>query len=190
MLPFSNHRESECKLILYDEPNFCGRCLVIEQQNTDFSNDPNFDNSVESVKVQGTCLWLMHHNTNFNRDVHKYGQSYLIGPQKYSNFSQWGGTSNQISSARALPPNGTEAIALFLHTNYGGYMVVLQDSQPNLGSINFDHRLSSFIVTGGSWTLYDHANYQGRSSTISGPKQHPHYPSQIGNDQVSSVRKN
>jgi hypothetical protein len=168
---------------LYDHGNYGGRSLLIKQQNADFGNDYYHDRA-ESAQVQGQCRWLLYQNSDFN------GQAHLILAQNYPSSIRWGGNGNRISSARALPPPGTEAIALFQHGQFRGRMLVLYASDPDLRSMtDFNDQLSSFIITGGRWTFYDHTDYSGRSSTH-GPGEYTGPPSGIGHDRVSSVLKN
>ena len=93
-----------------------------------------------------------------------------------------------MTSARALPSDGTTAILLFEDGNYQGRMTVLYGSHSNLPWIDFNDQISSIIITGGSWRVFDHSDYQGASSTL-GQGQYPTLAS-IGNDRISSVRLN
>ena len=164
---------------MYDQSNYQGRSLLIKQQNADFGND-YFNDRVESARVEGTCRWLLYENTNF------LGQEALINANNYDSPLSWGGSGNRVSSARALPPAGTEAIVLFQHTNFQGRMLVLYDSHSNLHDIDF-HDHSSSIVTGGNWRLFLHTLYRGSSATY-GPGDYASPPA-IGSDHLSSVRK-
>jgi hypothetical protein len=165
---------------VYDHSNYKGRSLLIKQQNADFRND-YFNDRVESAKVKGTCKWLLYQHINFD------GQAVLIDARNYPSYINWEGSGNRVSSARALPPDGTEAIVLFQHSNFRGRMLVLDKSHPNLPAIDFNDQLSSFIITGGRWKLYQHTMYRG-TSAMYGPGEYKSRPS-IGNDQLSSVKK-
>ena len=165
---------------MYDHGNYQGRSLLIKQQNADFRND-YFNDRVESARVEGNCRWLLYEHIDFE------GQAALINAHNYNSYISWGGSGNRISSARALPPAGTEAIVLFQHVNFRGRMLVLYNSHYNLPAIDFNDQLSSFIVTGGSWRLYQHSQYSGSRATY-GPGDYASQPA-IGNDQLSSVRK-
>ena len=174
-----------CSMRGYDNRNYRGRSIYIQQQNSDFRNN-YFNDKLESLRLYGSCQWLLYQHINFE------GQSYIVnGPGGYPSPHNWGGTGNRISSARALPPKGTKAIALFQHSTYRGRMLVLYGSNSNLPHLNFNDQVSSFIVIGGSWTLFEHINYQGRHATF-GPGQYSIHSLRGvgGNDKVSSVRKN
>jgi hypothetical protein len=66
-------------------------------------------------------------------------------------------------------------------------MLVLYASNSHLPAIDFNDQLSSFIITGGTWRLYQHSWYGGNGATY-GPGEYTGRPS-IGNDQLSSVKK-
>ncbi len=168
---------------MYDHGNYGGRSLLIKQQNADFGNDYYHDRA-ESAQVKGPCRWLLYEHSNF------IGQAHLIYPKYYSTSVGWGGYGNRISSARALPPPGTDAIALFQHGGFQGRMLVLYGSDPDLRSMSeLNDQLSSFIITGGRWTLYEDTHYHGRRATF-GPGDYKDVPpSKLGNDRVSSVHK-
>lgn len=180
---FATCRASGCDLRAYDKRNYRGRSLLMRQQNANFLND-YFNDRIESVKVHGKCQWLLYKHINFK------GRCYILNPGSYSNPRTWGGRGNHISSARALPPQGTKAIVLFQHTNYRGRMLVLHGSNSNLPAIDFNDQLSSFIITGGRWTLYEHVGYKGRRVKL-GPGM---YTSATvlgragGNDKISSIK--
>lgn len=115
--------------------------------------------------------------------------SHLLTAGYYSSAPRWGGSGNQISSARALPPDNTVAICLFQHANYQGRMLVLYGSNSHLPSLNFGDAISSIIITGGTWTLFEHSNYRGRSSRLVQGEYPDLHSFHIGGDSVSSVRR-
>ena len=156
----------------------------MRQQNANFKND-YFNDRIVSLTIKGHCQWLLYQHVNF------LGHSYILNPGNYPASYYWGGSGNHLSSARALPPKGKMAIVLFQHSKYRGRMLVLYKSHFNLPVIDFNDQLSSFIITGGSWTLFEHVNCQGRHATF-GPG---HYSTSttlggVGNDKISSVRMN
>ena len=176
-------RSCGCDLRAYDRSSYRGRSLLLRQQNANFQND-YFNDRVESVKVYGKCQWLIYQHVNFE------GQSYIVNPGSHSSASRWGGSGNRISSARALPATETKAIVLFQHTNYCGRMLVLYGSNSNLPAIDFNDQLSSFIIIGGHWALYEHTSYQGKSVTL-GPGKYTSASAlggAGGNDKISSIK--
>ena len=176
-------RSRGCYLRAYDRSYYRGRSLLLRQQNANFQND-YFNNRIESMRVYGQCQWLLYQSINFK------GQSYIVSPGSYSSPSRWGGSGNRISSARALPAKGTKAIVLFQYPYYRGRMLVLYGSNSNLLAINFDNQLSSLIITGGHWALYEHSSYRGKS-VILGPGKYTSASAlggAGGNDKISSIK--
>ena len=171
-----------CDLRVYDHSNYGGRSLLVKQQNAKFEND-YFNNRIESAKVHGNCKWLLYQGDNFNG-----GQTHLLNPGNYPSSIGWGGNGNLISSVRALPPQGTDAIVLFQHSNFQGRMLVLYETTRYFPNLEFNDQLSSFIITGGRWTLYQHGDYLGTSATY-GPGDYPTLPSDVRDNHISSVRK-
>ena len=173
-------KSSSCSMTVYDNTNYGGRSLFISQQNADLRND-YFNDKISSLRITGTCDWLLYTDTNFG------GTSYLVSPGNYPHYSNWGGSNDKLSSIRALAPAGTTAIMLFQHTLYRGRMLTLYSSESDFPSRGFNDQLSSFIITGGTWGLYQHTNFGGSSSSF-GPGKHPNLPSGVPNDYVSSAR--
>jgi hypothetical protein len=89
-------------------------------------------------------------------------------------------------------------IELFEHSGFGGRQVVLTDDESNLDAIhNFNDETSSCRVTSGTFTLFQHINYEGFSFTVcarGGPGSDGEYPNPSTladrNGVVSSVKKN
>ncbi|MCU0289904.1 MAG: beta/gamma crystallin family protein [Acidobacteria bacterium] len=86
---------------------------------------------------------------------------------------------------------------LYEHNNYQGQQILADGDIPDFRTKGFNDKLSSVIVTSGTFTLYEHINYLGFSVTIcskGGPGNNGYYPSAdfLGgrNDTYSSIRKN
>ena len=94
-----------------------------------------------------------------------------------------------ISSARALPPEHTTSILLFDHINYQGRMLALYTSSNHLPSLDFSDHISSVIVTGGHWTLFQHTNFTGISQGFGVGEYSNIHLEVVGGDSVSSVRR-
>ena len=173
-------RGCNCHALIYDEPNYKGRPLHLSQQNANFLND-FFNDRVESIQLAGNCQWLFYEHINF------LGRTHLLRAGYYASAPKWGGRANQISSARALPPEGTVIICLFQHVHFQGRMMVLYGSLPSLPFVDFDDHISSVIIVGGMWRLFVDADYTGESVRLG----KGYYPSvhyfKIGGDSISSV---
>jgi hypothetical protein len=163
-----------------------GRKVVIDSEVGSLKTQ-DFDDRIESIRTHGGCRWLAYRAPNF--EVY----TYILEPNRfYPNPSTWGGNANEISSVRPLPDSSTEAIVLFRYAHFGGRMVVLEDSVDDLSSIDFNDATNSFIITGGTWTLFESAGYTGKGAIL--PEgDYPTaaiYLSHIGGSRVlSSVRK-
>ena len=183
---FSSSSSCDCRLTVYDHINFGGRSLLILQQNALFINDW-FNDRVESAVITGSCVWIFYEDKNFNRQTYTTGNTHILQPGRYNTPISWGGPGNHISSARVLPPDGTIAIALFQHADFEGRMMVLYESDNHFKALDFNDEVHSVIITGGTWKLYEHSNYQGEHTQLSAG----HYPNlqtfTIGNDEISSV---
>lgn len=88
-------------------------------------------------------------------------------------------------------------IQLYRDSDYKAGAVTLTGDIKNLKEVNFNDVTSSVIVESGTFTLYQDADFEGWSVTVSavgGPADDGKYPSPkfLGdhNDSVSSVRKN
>ena len=164
-------------MTVYKHTSYGGRSLLISQQNADFRND-FFNDIVSSMKITGTCNWLVYTDVNFE------GTSFLLTPGDYPSYTSW--VNDKLSSARVLPPAGTTAIMLFEHHDFLGRMLTLYSSESDLRNRNFNDVLGSFIITGGTWTLYQHINYGGSSASFS-TSAYKLLPSSLTNDDISSV---
>ena len=71
-------------------------------------------------------------------------------------------------------------------------MVVLEDSVDDLSSIDFNDATNSFIITGGTWTLFENADFTGNGESF-GVGDYPNAAITLahvgGYGVVSSVRK-
>ena len=160
--------------------------------------DNDWDNKASSAVVSGGCQWILYDVAGFADTF--FGSSVIspsvISPGHYpysttsfTNISTFGLPDNILSAVRCLPTEGTPAIALFRHRLYFAEMQVINSSNPNLALTNFDNRVSSFIITGGTWQLYSGANYTG-SMVMHGQGHYPtpFFLTPIANDDLTSVR--
>ena len=170
-----------------DEENLEGRQVKISSEMGSLEIY-GFDNRIESIVTIGNCRWLAYRAPNF--EVYTY---ILNSNQYYQNPSSWGGRANEISSVRPLPPSGTPAIILFRYGYFGGRMEVLEDSNDDLSSIDFNDATNSFIITGGTWTLFENPGYSGQDESF-GVGDYPNAAVTLahlgGYGVVSSIRKN
>jgi Beta/Gamma crystallin len=88
-------------------------------------------------------------------------------------------------------------IRLFRDDDFEGGEIVRTDSDENLRDNGFNDVVSSVIVTSGTFTLYQDANFRGFSFTVcktGGPDSDGRYPNPQSlagrQDAISSIQKN
>ena len=86
-------------------------------------------------------------------------------------------------------------IILFEKDGFEGKSLTLTGSEPNLEARNFNDMVSSIIVRGGDWILYEHINYAGAQWTVGSYDGVDHdgaLPNSVNwsgeNDKISSVK--
>ena len=153
--------------------------------------DNGWNNRASSAIVSGGCQWILYDEADYAENASSPVSPPLIGPGSYPwNYrTTFGLPDNVLSAVRCLPAEGTPTIALFLHHHYYGEMQVFNSSNPNLALTNFDDRVSSFIITGGTWEFFSGANYTGSMVTHGqGLYPTPFFLRPIVNDALTSVR--
>ena len=173
----------ECWATVFDGKYCKGRSLKIYHQNANLSND-YFDNRIESLSLSGPCHWLFYKEPHF-----KGNPVHLLKPGVYFRPDKWEGTGNEISSIRAIPPEGRVAICVFSEVGFKGRMMVLEDSNPDLPDVDFDKQISSVIVTGGNWILYAEIQYVGARVSVGKGRYSNVDDLDIGMNTISSVKK-
>jgi hypothetical protein len=86
-------------------------------------------------------------------------------------------------------------IILFEKDNFSGKSLTLLADEPNFESRKFNDKVSSLIVRGGVWTLYEHINYGGRqwevryNGSVDNDGAYANHSQWSGeNDMISSVK--
>ena len=82
----------------------------------------------------------------------------------------------------------TESVTLYEHADYKGRKLTLTESTPNLVVKGFNDIASSVEVTKGTWKLWKHVGYKGKSFIVTPGKYNiGEIREKIGNDVISSV---
>ena len=171
-------------LTLYDGDIGSSPSLVLARTDSSLADD-GWDNRASSAIVSGGCQWILYGAAGFS------GYTSVIGPGSYPEFSTstFGIPENSLSAVRCLPEEGTQAIAFFEDCHYVGQMQVIYSSNSNLALTNFDNRVSSFIITGGTWEFFSETNYTGSMVTLGqGLYPTPFFLRPIANDDLTSMR--
>jgi hypothetical protein len=84
-------------------------------------------------------------------------------------------------------------VVLFEHANFHGAHKHLYGSEPNLNAADdnyFNDKISSFVITSGSWQFFRDANFSGPASNVFGVGRF-NWVETVGipNDSISSVRR-
>ena len=165
-------------LTLYDGSIGSSPSLVRTTSDSTLDNE-RWNDRASSAVVSGGCQWILYEHINY------YGTLAVISAGRYTFPSVF--PDNILTALYRLPAEGTPAIVLFENDYYRARRQVHTSSNRNLGS--FNDKVSSFIITGGKWQLYNHENYQG-SSVIRGQGLYP-TPSSlspVANDALTAVK--
>ena len=164
-----------CYAELYEHTNFGGRKLTVHGEIGHLEHN-SFNNAVSSAKIFGTCDWIF-----YEHDYH--GDPCILHPGEYASTYAWGQADNILTSLIPLPPPGSTALVIF-EEEFAGRVIVLHESTSDFGSYDFDNVASTYVVTGGTWCVYDFSDYEGRNETL--------YPGQYiapgGHDYASSAK--
>uniref|UniRef100_UPI00398F6D39 crystallin beta gamma X n=1 Tax=Pristiophorus japonicus TaxID=55135 RepID=UPI00398F6D39 len=142
---------------LYELRNFSGRRLAVTSDCPKLS-ECNFPERCNSVQVESGA-WVGYEGENYS------GRQYLwdvYDKREYSNYDKWLGTSDHISSVRAVREECSPSkICLYEKPGFSGRKVELQEDIPNLISRFSLNRFASARVLGGVWVVYQDPNYRG-----------------------------
>ena len=79
------------------------------------------------------------------------------------------------------------ACFLYEHINYEGCTLAVTGNVKSFVTVGFNDVASSLIVTKGTWTVYEHINFGGKSKEF-GPGVYPNFVGLGINDMVSSIK--
>ena len=166
------------KIVLYEHAQFKGRELALESSTSDLRSS-NFNDKASSVKVQ-SGTWILWEHINFT------GRSYKVGPGEYDFGVISAQIGNDVISSVELLPK----IILYERAQFKGRELALESSTSDLRSSNFNDKASSVKVQSGTWKLWEHISFTGRSYQVGrGDYDIGIISAQIGNDVISSVEK-
>ena len=159
---------------LYQNPNYTGCSYKVYGQNSNLSC---FSDQTSSIIIH-SGIWLFYDCPGYS------GKVVVLYPGYYANLCTMG-MNNIISSCRSIPSTYCTQIFLFAEKNYGGRMITLTGSDCNLCDNGFDNATSSFIITGGTWSMYNNPCY----CSCLGTYRQGFYPDlQCADNKVSSIQ--
>lgn len=184
------------ELSLYSRPNFDGREVNLRGVSADL-NEFNFNDRTSSVVVH-SGRWEVCEHADFG------GRCMVLERGEYPDM---GRLDNAISSVRELEVGRRhrwrdierarrdevrdegrgrgQPVVLFEHARFEGRQVGVYTDMRSLRDVDFNDKLSSFIINDGFWELCEHADFRGQCMTF-GPGS---YAGIVMNDQISSLRR-
>ncbi len=89
---------------------------------------------------------------------------------------------------RPFFPSTSASITLYDDINFGGASFGASGPVPSFAIFGFDNRISSFVISEGTWQLCEGPGYTGRCRVV-GPGRYSRTENAgLSNDQISSVR--
>ena len=151
------------QLILFEHDNFGGRRTQFNGSITDLGNS-GFNDTASSVIVE-RGQWQICENAFFG------GRCVTLRPGNYASLAQFG-LNDAISSARPEggggggrpPPGGggfRNRVVLYEGFNFTGRSYTFDRDALNLDNVGFNDRAQSAMVSSGTWTLCEDADFRG-----------------------------
>ncbi|KAA0711163.1 Beta/gamma crystallin domain-containing protein 1 [Triplophysa tibetana] len=167
------------KVQLFSEPGFQGEVLVLEESVAFLPDDFH----PMSCKVLAGS-WVVFDGPQFTENM------YVLEEGEYPNPEALGllNLNCRISSVHTVGNEfSVPSITLFCKSNFRGRKIIFTDDAPNLSLAGFDGRVSSLLVNGGIWVVYEYSNFRGRQVLL--------HPSEVGDwqkfrgwDRIGSLR--
>lgn len=170
-----------CTVRLYELPSGRGQVKRLPNfESVEDLKEIDFDNRISSIKILGPCRWIFYDEASYN------GEATIYEPGAHVSL---GDKDNTFSSLRPLPPQGSISAVVFEYANYRGSMMVLRKRYNRLDRMDFNDKVSSIIVTGGTWTASQHAwNGMEGYTEMFEPGDYPELPEEL-QGKISLVRQ-
>ncbi len=170
------------EIIVYADAYYSGASRHFTGDVRDLANE-GFNDRISSIRVV-SGIWTV------CTDASYYGRCQDVSGD-ISNLDSTG-LNDRISSIRLEGHGGWDqgsyrnGITLYEDSNYRGRQFEIDDDVYNLSQYNFNDRVSSVRVDGGTWEICQDSGYNGRCVIVDGDVSNF---TQLGmNDTVSSVR--
>src|SRR5450432_87205 len=91
-------------------------------------------------------------------------------------------------AALAIAQHAAAQLTLYEYEGLHGKVFTANTNINDLERYGFNDRASSIVVQGGQWIVCEHADFQGRCTTLR-PGQYPSLAAMGMNDRISSFRR-
>ena len=190
-------------IVLYDEKDFGGSCVSLTFEVPDLTlpmflegrgSDPfqfgSLNNRASSALVEGQGSWMLYKRAGYQ------GEWVELPPGYHRDLAVYG-LDNAVSSLKPVPlppPPPSGKIVLWTGKDLSGSVVVLRHEEANLAYVTIggtisviNDFISSVEIEEGTWTLYQDADYKGKSVKLS-PGRYPDLGAYGLDRSVSSLR--
>ncbi len=174
-------------VVLHADSGFSGEGLRIQRAEPDLAR-LRFNDRASSITIRSGA-WELCTDANFRGrcEIVDASTGRLNAYRLNDNVSSLRPAAHR-GSVRGQDRRGgwNSGLVLFPDSAQRGQGIEVQQDVPDLSRYRFNDRASSFLVTGGSWLVCEHANYRGRCEVLQGGAGDLK-PIRM-NDNISSIR--
>ena len=176
-------------VVLHADSGFSGEGLRIQGAEPDLAR-LRFNDRASSIVIQSGA-WELCTDANFRGrcEIVDVSTDRLNAYRLNDNVSSLRPATyrgNGHGNSRGRRGGWNAGLVLFPDSAQRGQGIEVQQDIPDLSQYRFNDRASSFLVTGGSWLVCEHANYRGRCEVLQGGAGDLK-PIRM-NDNISSIR--
>ncbi|KCZ55831.1 hypothetical protein HY29_10735 [Hyphomonas beringensis] len=182
-------------IVLHADARFSGESIRLKGAEPDLSRF-HFNDRVSSISLRSGA-WEVCTDANFrgrceiiDADVARLNayrlNDNISSVRPVSRRGDWRDRPDHRGDWRG-GRRGHGGLVLFADSQLRGPSVEIGEDVPDLSPYRFNDKASSFLVTGGTWQVCEHANFRGRCEIISGGEGELK-PIRM-NDNISSIRR-
>jgi len=166
------------QLRLFENVNFSGGRITVTGDTPELTS---FNDKVSSIQVDEGEQWILYSRFNFQ------GQGIILGAGQYNTMSSVGMGNDILSSVRRVASSDRPAIMVFEDEDWRGDARTFTNANSDVRDFNFNDKISSLIVLGSDWEVFDNIEFRGASKQFSPGAVSSLKP--VGfNDKISSLR--